>query len=413
MTKHGVVIGPEDVAAARHFSFPPPRTAAGGESCRKLAAQVDLGPAVVGSWLDSMKASSPRHRLMAPVPGAADAEHDDWMERHPSALDRFDALAAAAKGKQVAVFLDYDGTLSPIVEDPDRAVMTDEMRDAVRGVAARFPTAIVSGRCRDKVFSFVRLAELYYAGSHGMDIRGPTADANHHHGNGKVYRRTTFPNLHHHHRLFVFPPSSHSRKLTVRPCNAPGGGGGGGGALPAGERVPAGDAGGVRGAGGQGGARHPGRQGGGQQVLPVGPLPLRGGGVLGRALRAGPRRAEGPPGPAPHPGPQGAGGPPHDPLGQGQGAGVPAPRPRLRRRRRPRRRLPHLRRRRPHRRGRLQGAARARARRRDPRVQVPQGHQRVLHATRPRRGQGVPAQARRRQRRQLMIRPAIRFPFPP
>ncbi|EER94771.1 hypothetical protein BDA96_01G377200 [Sorghum bicolor] len=182
MTKHGVVL--EDVAAARHFSFPPPRTttptAGGGDSFRKLAAQVDLGAAVVGSWLDSMKASSPRHRLMAPLPGAADAEHDDWMERHPSALDRFDALAAAAKGKQVAVFLDYDGTLSPIVEDPDRAVMTDEMREAVRGVAARFPTAIVSGRCRDKVFSFVRLAELYYAGSHGMDIRGPTADPNHH-----------------------------------------------------------------------------------------------------------------------------------------------------------------------------------------------------------------------------------------
>jgi len=82
MTKHDVVIGPEDVAAARHFSFPPPRTTAavgGGDSCRKLAAQVDLGAAVVGSWLDSMKASSPRHRLMAPVPGAADAEHDDWM----------------------------------------------------------------------------------------------------------------------------------------------------------------------------------------------------------------------------------------------------------------------------------------------------------------------------------------------
>ena len=34
-----------------------------------------------------------------------------------------------------------------------------------------------------QVFGFVRLAELYYAGSHGMDIRGPTADPNHH---GKV-----------------------------------------------------------------------------------------------------------------------------------------------------------------------------------------------------------------------------------
>jgi hypothetical protein len=31
-----------------------------------------------------------------------------------------------------------------------------------------------------QVFNFVRLAELYYAGSHGMDIQGPTADSNHH-----------------------------------------------------------------------------------------------------------------------------------------------------------------------------------------------------------------------------------------
>jgi hypothetical protein len=43
-----------------------------------------------------------------------------------------------------------------------------------------------------QVFGFVRLAELYYAGSHGMDIRGPTADANGH--DGEV-RKT---------RLFVF-----------------------------------------------------------------------------------------------------------------------------------------------------------------------------------------------------------------
>jgi len=31
----------------------------------------------------------------------------------------------------------------------------------------------VTGRCRDKVYRFVKLAELYYAGSHGMDIKGP------------------------------------------------------------------------------------------------------------------------------------------------------------------------------------------------------------------------------------------------
>ncbi|XP_022872678.1 trehalose-phosphate phosphatase A-like [Olea europaea var. sylvestris] len=40
-------------------------------------------------------------------------------------------------------------------------------------VAKYFPTAIISGRSGDKVFEFVGLTELYYAGSHGMDIMGP------------------------------------------------------------------------------------------------------------------------------------------------------------------------------------------------------------------------------------------------
>jgi hypothetical protein len=36
-------------------------------------------------------------------------------------------VVAAAKGKQIVMFLDYDGTLSPIVEDPDSAVMTEDV----------------------------------------------------------------------------------------------------------------------------------------------------------------------------------------------------------------------------------------------------------------------------------------------
>lgn len=46
---------------------------------------------------------------------------------HPSALGSFDRMMKAAKGKKIAVFLDYDGTLSPIVDDPDRAFMSDEV----------------------------------------------------------------------------------------------------------------------------------------------------------------------------------------------------------------------------------------------------------------------------------------------
>ncbi|EYU31023.1 hypothetical protein ABFS82_08G227400 [Erythranthe guttata] len=122
------------------------------------------------TWVDSMRASSPTRIKSSPFSD----DQNSWMVQHPSALNVFDEITSASKGKQIVMFLDYDGTLSPIVDDPDRAFMSDAMRATVRKLARYFPTAIVSGRCRDKVYSFVRLAELYYAGSHGMDIKGPS-----------------------------------------------------------------------------------------------------------------------------------------------------------------------------------------------------------------------------------------------
>ncbi|CAB4314103.1 unnamed protein product [Prunus armeniaca] len=124
----------------------------------------------INSWVDSMRASSPTHLKSSSF---LKEDQSSWILQHPSALDMFEQIIDASKGKQIVMFMDYDGTLSPIVEDPDRAFMSDAMRKTVKKVARCFPTAIVSGRCRDKVYKFVRLAELYYAGSHGMDIKGP------------------------------------------------------------------------------------------------------------------------------------------------------------------------------------------------------------------------------------------------
>ena len=142
--------------------------------------------------------------------------------KHPGLLENFAHFKRLANGKRLTVFLDYDGalrlqcccricaprkqclnqrrgvgTLTPIVKNPDRAFMSDQvvcltpqghlvllkqaftthfggqMREAVRMVARLFPTAIISGRGREKVEGFVKLKELYYAGSHGMDIVGP------------------------------------------------------------------------------------------------------------------------------------------------------------------------------------------------------------------------------------------------
>uniref|UniRef100_A0A7N0V5Z6 Trehalose 6-phosphate phosphatase n=1 Tax=Kalanchoe fedtschenkoi TaxID=63787 RepID=A0A7N0V5Z6_KALFE len=132
-------------------------------------------------WLDAMLSSSPpRKKLIKDMNSDAvvadetvDHAYISWMLKFPSAINAFDQVTSAAKTKKIVMFLDYDGTLSPIVDDPDRAFMSDAMRSAVKSVAKYFPTAIISGRSRDQVYKLVGLTELYYAGSHGMDIMGP------------------------------------------------------------------------------------------------------------------------------------------------------------------------------------------------------------------------------------------------
>jgi len=83
------------------------------------------------------------------------------------------AFESALGGRRPAVFLDYDGTLTPIVPRPEDAVMDESMREVVRGLARVLTVAVVSGRDRRVVEDFVGLRELVYAGSHGFDIRGP------------------------------------------------------------------------------------------------------------------------------------------------------------------------------------------------------------------------------------------------
>ncbi|CAL9243113.1 unnamed protein product [Arabidopsis halleri] len=136
-------------------------------------------------WLDAMKSSSPPPTILNKdnlSSDAVDMTYREWTLKYPSALTSFEKIMSFAKGKRIALFLDYDGTLSPIVEEPDCAYMSSAMRSAVQNVAKYFPTAIISGRSRDKVYEFVSLSELYYAGSHGMDIMSPAGESlNHEH----------------------------------------------------------------------------------------------------------------------------------------------------------------------------------------------------------------------------------------
>jgi trehalose-phosphatase len=92
--------------------------------------------------------------------------------RLPHALSCRAELAAWRGNRSLAVFLDYDGTLTPIVEDPSAAVLSPTMRAAVEALADRCPVTIVSGRDRADVEARVGVPDLLYVGSHGLDIGG-------------------------------------------------------------------------------------------------------------------------------------------------------------------------------------------------------------------------------------------------
>lgn len=82
-------------------------------------------------------------------------------------------IFATLKKKKPAIFLDYDGTLTPIVQRPEDAVISDEMKETLRKLAKIFTVAIVTGRDKEDVENLVGLDELIYAGSHGYIISGP------------------------------------------------------------------------------------------------------------------------------------------------------------------------------------------------------------------------------------------------
>ncbi len=80
-----------------------------------------------------------------------------------------------AERPTVVVFLDFDGTLTPIVARPE-AVQVSEAARVVLEQAARTPnldTVIVSGRTLADIQQQIGVPGLTYVGDHGFEIEGP------------------------------------------------------------------------------------------------------------------------------------------------------------------------------------------------------------------------------------------------
>ncbi len=100
------------------------------------------------------------------------------MSQNPNALDAYGQLLGIVADRQPFVCLDFDGTLSEIVPDPNAATLIDGAADALRHLAAQCPVAVVSGRNVTDLQELVGVPGLYYVGSDGLEMIAP--DGSHH-----------------------------------------------------------------------------------------------------------------------------------------------------------------------------------------------------------------------------------------
>ena len=99
---------------------------------------------------------------------------DRRMSELPDAFAALEGFTA----RHPAVFYDFDGTLSDIVNDPGAARPVAGASEALVKLAAQCPVAVLSGRDLADVRERVGLPGIWYAGSHGFELTAP--DGTHH-----------------------------------------------------------------------------------------------------------------------------------------------------------------------------------------------------------------------------------------
>lgn len=77
--------------------------------------------------------------------------------------------------KIIFLFLDYDGTLTPIAETPDKAVISKETKKLLQKLSksSNCAVGIISGRSLEDIKNTVGIKDIIYAGNHGLEIEGP------------------------------------------------------------------------------------------------------------------------------------------------------------------------------------------------------------------------------------------------
>ena len=111
--------------------------------------------------------------VVADLDGVAVRTGDKRMSEMPNALESYGQLVGVLGAREPILFLDFDGTLSPIVSDPGAATLVNGAAKALETLASQCPVAILSGRDLADIRNRVSTPGIWHAGSHGFELTGP------------------------------------------------------------------------------------------------------------------------------------------------------------------------------------------------------------------------------------------------
>lgn len=89
------------------------------------------------------------------------------------ALESYSSMSPLVATRKPVVLLDFDGTLSDIVNDPNAATLVPGAAEVLTSLARRCAVAVISGRSLADVQARIGVPGIWYGGSHGVELVSP------------------------------------------------------------------------------------------------------------------------------------------------------------------------------------------------------------------------------------------------
>ena len=141
----------------------------------ELTGALPLNPYDIETFAETIKKAllmpieEKRSRMRALREQVKNNDLNRWTDSFIGELEKC-RLSAQGKANNTFLFFDYDGTLTPIVDKPQAAVLDGNIRAMLNRLKSDYPIAIISGRTLADIMDRVKIKDIFYAGNHGAEI---------------------------------------------------------------------------------------------------------------------------------------------------------------------------------------------------------------------------------------------------